>query len=41
MSTVAVVRRELRSWDWPIFMFVRMTVFADVAAVLLYQLGFA
>ncbi|MCA9663479.1 MAG: ferrous iron transport protein B [Myxococcales bacterium] len=39
MSTVAVVRRETRSWRWPIFMFVSMTVFAYVAAVLVYQVG--
>jgi ferrous iron transport protein B len=39
MSTVAVVRRETRSWRWPIFMFLSMTIFAYVAAVLVYQLG--
>ncbi|MEZ4382593.1 MAG: ferrous iron transport protein B [Nannocystaceae bacterium] len=45
MSTVAVVRRETRSWRWPIFMFLSMTIFAYIAAVLVYQggrlLGFA
>ena len=39
MSTVAVVRRETRSWRWPIFMFLSMTIFAYVAAVLVYQVG--
>lgn len=39
MSTVAVVRRETRSWRWPIFMFLSMTIFAYVAAVAVYQVG--
>lgn len=39
MSTVAVVRRETRSWRWPIFMFLSMTIFAYVAAVAVYQAG--
>ncbi len=39
MSTVAVVRRETRSWRWPVFMFLSMTIFAYVAAVAVYQVG--
>ncbi|MCB9565759.1 MAG: ferrous iron transport protein B [Myxococcales bacterium] len=39
MSTVAVVRRETRSWRWPIFMFVSMTTIAYVAATLTFQVG--
>jgi len=39
MSTVAVVRRETRSWRWPIFMFLSMTIFAYIAAVAVYQVG--
>ncbi|MEM9453269.1 MAG: ferrous iron transport protein B [Myxococcota bacterium] len=39
MSTLAVVRRETRTWRWPIFMFCSMTAIAYVAAVVLYQLG--
>jgi ferrous iron transport protein B len=39
MSTVAVVRRETRSWKWPVFMFVSMTVIAYVAALLVFQGG--
>jgi ferrous iron transport protein B len=31
MSTIAVVRRETRSWRWPIFMF--------VAALAVFQVG--
>lgn len=39
MSTIAVVRRETRSWRWPLFMFVSMTALAYLAAVLVYQVG--
>jgi len=39
MSTLAVVRRETRSWRWPLLMFVSMTVMAYVAAVLVFQIG--
>lgn len=38
-STLAVVRRETRSWRWPAFMFVSMTTLAYVAAFLTYQVG--
>ena len=33
VSTLAVIRRETRSWFWPIFTFVYMTVLAYVAAL--------
>lgn len=39
MSTLAVVRRETRSWKWPAFMLVSMTVIAYVAALLVFQGG--
>lgn len=39
MSTLAVVRRETRSWRWPLLMFVSMTALAYVAAVLVFQVG--
>jgi ferrous iron transport protein B len=39
MSTIAVVRRETRTWRWPLFMFVSMTALAYLAAVLVYQVG--
>jgi len=39
MSTIAVVRRETRSWRWPLFMFSSMTLLAYLAAVLVYQVG--
>jgi ferrous iron transport protein B len=39
MSTLAVVRRETRSWKWPIFMFVSMTLIAYLAALLVFQGG--
>jgi len=39
VSTLAVVRRETRSWKWPIVMFVSMTALAYVMALLTYQGG--
>ena len=39
MSTLAVVRRESRSWRWPAFLFAYMTVLAWVASFLVYQGG--
>lgn len=45
MSTLAVVRRETRSWRWPAFLFVYMTALAYGASFIVYQggqlLGFA
>jgi ferrous iron transport protein B len=45
MSTVAVVRRETRSWTWPALLVVYMTVLAYVVSLVVYQggrlLGFA
>jgi ferrous iron transport protein B len=38
-STLAVIRRETRSWRWPAFTFVYMTVLAYVAALAVYQVG--
>ncbi|PRP95454.1 Ferrous iron transport protein B [Enhygromyxa salina] len=39
MSTLAVVRRETRSWRWPAFMLVSMTVIAYLAALVVFQGG--
>ncbi len=37
VATLAVVRRETKSWKWPILQFVFMTVFAYLASLLTYQ----
>jgi ferrous iron transport protein B len=39
MSTLAVVRRETRSWRWPLFLFGYMTVLAWIVSFLVYQGG--
>jgi ferrous iron transport protein B len=39
MSTLAVVRRETRSWRWPAFLFVYMTTLAWSASFIVYQGG--
>jgi ferrous iron transport protein B len=39
MSTLAVVKRETRSWRWPIFLFVYMTVLAWGVSFVVYQGG--
>jgi ferrous iron transport protein B len=39
MSTLAVVRRETRSWRWPAFLFGYMTVLAWITSFLVYQGG--
>ena len=39
MSTLAVVRRETKSWRWPAFMFAYMTGLAYLASLLVYQGG--
>ena len=45
MSTLAVVKRESKSWGWPAFLFAYMTVLAYVVSFIVYQggklLGFA
>ncbi|OWK39144.1 ferrous iron transport protein B [Fimbriiglobus ruber] len=38
-STLAVIQRETRSWRWPAFTFVYMTVLAYVAAFATYQIA--
>jgi ferrous iron transport protein B len=38
-STLAVIRRETRSWAWPAFTFVYMTVLAYGSALVTYQVG--
>ncbi|MFO0929549.1 MAG: nucleoside recognition domain-containing protein [Gemmataceae bacterium] len=38
-STLAVIRRETRSWTWAAFTFVYMTALAYLAALLVYQVG--
>jgi ferrous iron transport protein B len=39
MSTLAVVRRETKTWKWPVFMFAYMTALAYGASFLVYQGG--
>jgi ferrous iron transport protein B len=39
MSTIAIVRRETKTWRWPAFLFVYMNVLAWVASFLVYQGG--
>lgn len=39
MSTLAVVRRETRSWRWPAFLFAYMTALAYAASFVVYQGG--
>jgi len=38
-STLAIIRRETRTWRWPIFTFVYMTALAYIGAFLVYQIG--
>jgi len=38
MSTLAIVKRETRSWKWPIIQFVYMTAIAYFMSLLVYQL---
>jgi ferrous iron transport protein B len=38
-STLAVIRRETRSWLWPAFTFTYMTVLAYVGALVTFQVG--
>jgi ferrous iron transport protein B len=38
-STLAIIRRETRTWRWPLFTFVYMTVLAYIGAFLVYQVG--
>lgn len=38
-STLAVIRRETRSWAWPVFTFAYMTGLAYVGALVTYQIG--
>ncbi len=38
-STLAVIGRETRSWGWPVFTFVYMTVLAYLGALATYQIG--
>ena len=39
VSTLAVIGRETRSWEWPVFTFVYMTVLAYVAAFVVFQVA--
>ncbi len=38
-STLAVIRRETRSWAWPAFTFAYMTILAYFAALVVFQVG--
>jgi ferrous iron transport protein B len=39
MSTLAVVRREMRTWRWPIFLFLYTGALAWLASFAVYQIG--
>jgi ferrous iron transport protein B len=39
MSTLAVVRRETRSWVWPIFLFIYTGALAWLSSFAVYQVG--
>lgn len=39
MSTLAVVKRETKSWRWPAFLFAYMTALAYTASLIVYQGG--
>jgi ferrous iron transport protein B len=38
-STLAVIRRETKTWRWPLFTFGYMTVLAYIGALVVYQVG--
>ncbi len=38
-STLAVIKRETRSWRWPAFTFAYMTILAYLGALVVYQVG--
>ncbi|MFL5245908.1 MAG: ferrous iron transport protein B [Gemmataceae bacterium] len=38
-STLAVIRRETRSWRWPLFTFTYMTALAYIGALVVYQVA--
>jgi ferrous iron transport protein B len=38
MSTLAVVKRETRTWKWPVFQLIYMTALAYLSSLLVYQL---
>ena len=38
MSTLAVVRRETKSWKWPVIQFTFMTALAYLSSLAVYQL---
>lgn len=40
-ATLAVIRRETNSWQWPLFAWAYMTTIGYVGALLVYQLGTA
>jgi ferrous iron transport protein B len=39
MSTLAVVKRETRSWRWPLFLFGYMTALAYTMSFVVFQTG--
>jgi len=39
MSTMAIVRRETKTWRWPIFLFVYMNALAWISSLIVYQTG--
>jgi len=37
MSTLAIVKRETKSWKWPILQFIGMTAIAYICALIAFQ----
>jgi ferrous iron transport protein B len=38
MSTLAITRRETKTWKWPVIQFVYMTTIAYIMSFIAYQL---
>jgi len=41
MSTLAIIKRETKSWRWPIWIFVILTAVAYLASLIVFQVGTA
>jgi ferrous iron transport protein B len=41
VATLGAIKRETRSWRWPVFTFTYMTALAWIVAVAVYQIGSA
>ncbi len=38
MSTLAIVKRETKTWKWPVFQLIYMTALAYVCSLIIYNL---